>query len=241
MSIISTNKKIWAIIPARSGSKGLPNKNIKHLSGIPLLNHTINFAKKLELDRIFLSTDSAHYRDIGVNAGAYCPFLRSQFAANDTAMEEHILEDIDKNLRLHGIEPPDIIIWLRPTFPFRRIETARRALSLLNDNVDSVRIVLDAERRLYELTEGLLKPTFNTNSRSMIRRQELKPSYRVFHTDIFWWKNISWGAAFLGEISKGVVGEYFEGVDIDNEHDFALAELMLRVNFDPINDLRHDS
>ena len=61
------NKKIlWAIIPARSGSVGLKNKNITSFLGKPLLAHSINFAKKLKfIDKILLSTDSKKYKKIG--------------------------------------------------------------------------------------------------------------------------------------------------------------------------------
>ena len=70
-------KKInfWAIIPARSGSKGLKNKNIKPFLGIPLLVHSINFAKKLKfINKIILSTDSNKYKQIGIKNGAEVPF-----------------------------------------------------------------------------------------------------------------------------------------------------------------------
>ncbi len=57
---------IWAIIPARSGSKGLPNKNIKNLAGIPLIAHSINFAIKSGFfSKVLLSTDSTEYSQIG--------------------------------------------------------------------------------------------------------------------------------------------------------------------------------
>ena len=61
---------IYAIIPARSGSKGLADKNIKQIGGKPLLAHSIDFALKLNLDRIFCSTDSAIYAEIAKKYGA---------------------------------------------------------------------------------------------------------------------------------------------------------------------------
>ena len=60
--------KIYAIIPARSGSKGLPNKNIRPILGKPLLSYSISFAKRLpSVDRIFCSTDSYEYAEIARN------------------------------------------------------------------------------------------------------------------------------------------------------------------------------
>ena len=68
--------KIYAIIPARSGSKGLPNKNIKDLNGKPLMTYSIDFAKKIGVDRIFCSTDSQQYAKIAEQYGAEVPFFK---------------------------------------------------------------------------------------------------------------------------------------------------------------------
>ena len=68
-------KKLWVIIPARSGSKGIKNKNIKKFLNVPLLVHSINFAKKLKfVDKIFFSSDSKKYSDLARKNGAYVPF-----------------------------------------------------------------------------------------------------------------------------------------------------------------------
>ena len=68
--------KIYAIVPARSGSRGLPDKNIKVLAGKPLIAYSIDFAKRLGVDRIFCSTDSKEYACIAKTHGAEVPFLR---------------------------------------------------------------------------------------------------------------------------------------------------------------------
>ena len=85
---------IYAIIPARSGSKGLADKNIKQIGGKPLLAHSIEFAIKLNVDRVFCSTDSAIYAEIAKKYGAEVPFLRSTEASSSTAMEQDILKDL---------------------------------------------------------------------------------------------------------------------------------------------------
>mgnify|MGYP000956410186 CR=1 FL=1 len=83
---------IYAVIPARSGSKGLPDKNIKIIDERPLIDFSIVFAKKIpSVTRIFCSTDSKEYAAIARTCGAEVPFLRSQEAASDNAMEQHIL------------------------------------------------------------------------------------------------------------------------------------------------------
>ena len=188
MSITNTN--FWAVIPARSGSKGLKDKNIRMLNGIPLIGHTINFAQKLKPKKIFVSTDSEEYASIAKSFGASVPFLRSSKASSDTAMEEDILIELKERCTKLDIELPDFIVWLRPTFPFRSIEKTINAISLLNKKIDSVRLVYQDDPRLYYQKGKYLAPNFNDFGRSMIRRQEFKDHYKVFHTDIFWTKNI---------------------------------------------------
>ena len=69
--------KIWAVVPARSGSKSVKNKNIKHLDGLPLIAHTINSAKFSNcFEKILLLTDSTKYAKIGKKFGAEIPFIR---------------------------------------------------------------------------------------------------------------------------------------------------------------------
>src|SRR5277367_6641535 len=76
--------KILALIPARGGSKGLPGKNIRPLSGKPLIAYTIEAAKRAtSIDRIILSTDSEEIAEVGVKYGAEVPFLRPPMLAND--------------------------------------------------------------------------------------------------------------------------------------------------------------
>lgn len=236
----TTNTNFWVIIPARSGSKGLKNKNIKILNGIPLIGHTINFAKKLTPKKIFVSTDNEEYASIAKSFGASVPFLRSNQASSDTAMEEDILIELKKRCLQLGIELPDFIVWLRPTFPFRSIDKTRNAIDLLDNKIDSVRLVYQDDPRLYYRDGEYLVPNFNDFGRSMIRRQEFKEHYKVFHTDIFWTKNIDLQEKFLGtKIRYSVISKY-EGIDIDGIEDFELAELMLKNNFIHIKEYRHD-
>ena len=96
--------RVYALIPARSGSKGLPDKNIRPIDGHPLLAYSIAFGKKLPIDRVILSTNSITYREIATQYGAECPYLRGAKASSDTAMEEDILADLNENLPRCGIK-----------------------------------------------------------------------------------------------------------------------------------------
>ena len=92
---------IIALICARAGSKGIPNKNIKLLGGKPLIVRAINQAKELkEINRVIVSTDSKEIANLAIDAGAEVPFMRPIELAKDNAPEwlvwRHALENIKK-------------------------------------------------------------------------------------------------------------------------------------------------
>lgn len=225
---MSTAKRIWAVVPARSGSKGLPNKNVRMLAGKPLIGHAIQFAQNAGVfEQVLVSTDSEDYAAIAREQGGWVPFLRGESAAQDASMEEHVLADLDAKLTEHGITPPDILVWLRPTFPFRSIDDLNTALSLMEDDVDAVRLVTEGEPRLYQIDDGYLVPRFEDGGRSMIRRQEFPATYKVFHTDIFWYRNIAWGERFLGSRIKAVPVHKICAMDVDGQEDFDMIEAIM--------------
>jgi N-acylneuraminate cytidylyltransferase len=110
---------IFAFIPARSGSKGVPDKNVKLLGDHPLIEWSIAACKKAaSINRIIVSTDSEEYAQISREAGAEVPFLRPVEIAGDRSTDydfiEHALDWFSKN---GGA--PDYIVHIRPTTPFR--------------------------------------------------------------------------------------------------------------------------
>ena len=111
-------KKI-AIIPARSGSKGLPNKNILMLMDKPILAYTIEAAIKSEsFEKVIVSTDSLEYKEIAEKYGAEV-IVRNEELSNDNATSYMVIKDIlDKNLELEY----DYFALLQPTSPFRNSE-----------------------------------------------------------------------------------------------------------------------
>lgn len=224
---------IYAIVPARSGSKGLPDKNIKPLAGVPLMAYSIAFAKQLPVDRVICSTDSQEYAEIAKKYGAEVPFLRSELAANDQAMEEDILQDFAEKFAAHNIPVPDILVWLRPTFIFRDLEAVQRCIDVLNSDltVDSTRTIASSERRLYYTEKGYLKPSFDDQGKSMIRRQDIGDFYKVYSTDVFRFHPDRINNHFLGSKIVGVEIDKVCGMDIDDEIDFVLAEALISSNF----------
>lgn len=222
--------KIYAVIPARSGSKGLPNKNIRPLAGRPLLAYSIDFARRLpSVSRVFCSTDSEYYAEVARAHGAEVPFLRAPEAAADTAMEENILGDLRIKFAEVGIEEPDIIVWLRPTFVFRSIEDVESCIEVLKQNPSwsSARTVVRAENRLYHIENDRLIPDFSDAGRSMMRRQDMPVSYKVFSTDVFRFKSNAFGEDFLGRNVYAVETNNICGLDIDDFFDFEVVRNIL--------------
>lgn len=220
---------IYAIIPARSGSKGLPDKNIKELNGIPLIAYSIKFAKHLGVDKVICSTDSEEYAKIAKSYGAEVPFLRSEFASSSSAMEQDILEDLYAKFDLHQIAQPDILVWLRPTFVFRSLIDVRECITLLKTKPEltAARTVSESEGRLYKVQDGILKPDFEDNGKSMMRRQDFGERYKVFSTDVIRASDRDTSDDFLGRNVAAVVSNKLCGLDIDDLFDFTIVESIL--------------
>lgn len=120
MKIPSKLNNIVALIPARSGSKGVPNKNIRHLDGVPLIAYSIAAALKSTLiDRVIVSTDSEEYAEIAKNYGAETPFIRPKSISGDAATDVECFKHTIDWLRENENFVPEYFVHLRPTTPFR--------------------------------------------------------------------------------------------------------------------------
>ena len=119
------NKRVIAIIPARMGSKRLPNKNIKIFNGRPLLYWSIVAAKKVKIiDKIYVSTDSLKIKKIAVKYGALVPFLRPKKYASDNSPSQELIIHLLKNLNYKI----DYVVLLQPTSPLRNYRDIEASL-----------------------------------------------------------------------------------------------------------------
>ena len=108
-----------AIIPARSGSKGVRDKNIRNLCGKPLMAYTIEAALESgEFDEVMVSTDSEHYAEIARKYGASVPFLRSAKTASDSASSWDMVDEVLNCYAMLG-KSFDTFCLLQPTSPLR--------------------------------------------------------------------------------------------------------------------------
>src|SRR6056300_281433 len=131
---------IICIITARSGSKGLKNKNIRKLKGLPLLAYTVLAAKRSKiLTRVILSTDSKLYANIGLKFGAEIPFIRPKRLATSTAHHPDVVNHAVRFLEKKEKFKFDYIVMLQPTSPYRNAKHIDQAIKkFLNEKNDSL-------------------------------------------------------------------------------------------------------
>jgi len=137
---MSADKKVVAIIPARGGSSGIPDKNIREFARKPLIAWTIELALATKgISRVIVSTDSERIADISRAYGAEVPFLRpAEIALPDTPIEPVLAHAWDW-LRMYENYSADALVLLFPTNPLRKIEHIDECLNLyFSSSVDSV-------------------------------------------------------------------------------------------------------
>lgn len=155
--------KIFAIIPARSGSKGVKDKNIKKLLGHSLLEWSINAAMRSRLiDRVFISTDSSEYAKHAVECGAEAPFLRPPNISGDLASDSDFVIHAIKEFRKMNLYP-EYLVHIRPTTPIRDPEVIDKAISTFTTTKDfnslrSVHKMSESSYKTLEINDGVLTP-----------------------------------------------------------------------------------
>lgn len=229
--------QILAFIPARSGSKRIPKKNIKLLKGKPLIVYTIEAAKKSKyINRIVVSTDSGEIADIAKQFDAEVPFLRpdSISKAESTEMEFfiHALDWFVKNENYI----PDLIVLLYPTSPFRKAESIDKAIEemLKNpeaDSLRSIRLCSEHPYKMWTIDDGYLRPfikrsDFNIHTLSY----QLLPTIYIQNASIYITKpsTIKNKKSPTGDIIIPFIMDEIESIDINFPLDFAFAEMILK-------------
>lgn len=148
--------EIVSIIPARSGSKGIRDKNLQEVGGKTLLEWSILASLQTKgIDRTFVSTDSEEYAKQAIQAGAEVPFLRPKELATDTSSDyEFILHAIRELANVD--KRPDLLVHLRPTTPFRDpmvIEAAIEEFRSSTNNYSALRSVHEMSESAYKTFE----------------------------------------------------------------------------------------
>ena len=123
---------VYAIIPARGGSKGVPRKNLLPLGGYPLIAYSIAAAKAARsIERVLVSTDSEEIAETARRFGAEVPFLRPAAISGDRSNDAEFMSHAIGWLRQNGPAVPEYLVHLRPTTPFRSPELIDEAAKLI--------------------------------------------------------------------------------------------------------------
>ena len=129
--------KTTAIIPARSGSKGVSDKNIRKIGGFPLISYSIIAAKLAGIERIIVSTDSDNYAQLAISYGAEVPFLRSKENSSDSSTDLDLMNEVITKLITSEGSVDEYIIHLRPTTPLRLPKVILNALKTIKQDKNS--------------------------------------------------------------------------------------------------------
>lgn len=223
-----------AVIPARSGSKGLPDKNIRPVNGKPLLAYTIEAALESGcFDTVHVSTDSERYAEIARQYGADVPFLRSAALATDTASTWDAVREVLARYDELG-KRFDTMMLMQPTTPLRTEEDVKAAYDLLQKKqAKSVIAVCEVDHSpLWCDTipdSGSMKG-FGRKDLAWVNRQDLRPYYRV-NGAIYLLSvngiNIPPDDEIYEDNCYALFMDRKKSVDVDSEDDLALVEFLL--------------
>ena len=154
---------VVAVIPARAGSKGVIDKNIKLLAGHPLIAYSIAAARQTPaIQRVIVSTDSKYYADIAKEYGAEVPFLRPAEISDDRSTAYEFVKHALDWMREHEGLYPSLLILLLPTTPLRKVSIIETAIQrMLNaEDATGLRSVHEMSETAYktvEIDNGYLK------------------------------------------------------------------------------------
>jgi len=228
---------IVALIPARAGSKRVPDKNIRPLAGHPLIAYTISSALQSQVfSAVIVSTDSQLYGDIAGHYGAEVPHLRPSELAGDLSPDIEWVEYTLRRLQENGRDY-DCFSILRPTSPFRLPETMKRAWQafLAGEGTDSLRAVEKCKQHPGKM--------WVVRGNRMVPLLPLTPSEQPWHSsqyqslpevyaqnaslEIAWSRVVFESRTIAGNVLMPFFTKDYEGFDLNSAYDWNLAEHLI--------------
>jgi CMP-N,N'-diacetyllegionaminic acid synthase len=223
-----------ALIPARSGSERVRDKNVRPLAGHPLLAYAIAAARQAEVfDRVVCSTDSGKIAEIAQRYGAEIPFLRPTELATSTSPDiewiTHALDQLDEHYDLFAI--------VRATNPFRGGDVLRRGFEQLlatpeADSVRAVELVKQHPGKMWVVEGKTMRPLLDQSQLDVAwhagQYQALPPIYvQNSALEIAWTRVVSQTGTREGKAVAPFFTERYEGFNIDGEDDWERARSLL--------------
>ncbi len=213
---------IVAVIPARGGSKGLPNKNLLPLKGKELIAWSVDFALELDIfDEILVSSDSAKILATAKKYGASTVKRPAKLAQDNSTSADAVLH----SLSMHADETT--VVLLQPTTPFRRKDSFLKALNIFKDKNQPCVYVSKPDHSIFSTftnKEGSLVPLFSLE-KAQLRRQDHEVVYQLtgglYITKLKWLREFK---SFVSPAPRFVETFGVENIDIDSKNDLAYAE-----------------
>lgn len=225
---------IIALIPARSGSKRVSDKNIRPLNGHPVIAYTIAAALQSQIfAKVLVATDSEHYAEIARYYGAETPFLRPASISGDTSPDIEWVEYVLAYLKDEG-HYYDCFSILRPTSPFRQSDTIRRAWHdfLQEEGVDSLRAIekcIQHPGKMWVVRGRRMSPLLPLSPVEQPWHSSQYQALPVVYVqnaslEIAWSRVVYESRTIAGNILVPFFTEGYEGFDVNRPYDWRLAE-----------------
>lgn len=240
---IKESDKIIAIIPARSGSKGLKDKNIRFMNGKPLLAYSVESAIDTDIfDVVHVSTDSQQYADLAKEYGADEPFLRDESNSSDISSSWDAVREVLNKYSKIG-KNFDICMLLQPTSPLREAHNIIEAYKLFKDkkakSLTSVTEVDHPVQWCFKIDETGYMNEFASSPYKDCRRQELDKHYRengaIYVVGV---KDIQDPLFdFYNDKCVAYVMDKNQSIDIDTLQDFVIAETVMKMKKGDTNEI----
>ena len=229
-----------AIIGIRSGSKGVPNKNIKNLGGKPLVGWILETAKKSRfINRIVVSTDSKEYAEIAIMHGAEIPCLRPKIISSDNSTDLEYVKHMVEWLQDNQNYKPDIVVRMMATTPMQKIEDIDAVIEMLISDqfLDSAVVIAEASQHPMKALKIMrdnkgkdkLVSYFSESGRdvSPTLRQSYEKAYFRSNTIAFRTNILSETNSLTGDLVGYRITSQENAIDIDTITDFSFAEYLI--------------
>lgn len=226
--------KILAIIPARAGSKGIPDKNIREIAGEPLICWTIRQALKSNLlDKVIVSTDGEKVADISRKAGADVPFMRPKEFAQDHSPTSDVVVHALKFFENQGVLY-DMVAILEPTSPLRKSSDIDNGVDLLckcpeADSLISVGEVHAEHPLIVKKIENNFVKSYIDNAKKIHQRQQADAAYFPYGV-LYLARSLAYVEyrTFYTEKTLPLPIERWQNYEVDDEIDFVIIETLMR-------------
>jgi len=227
-----TKNNILAIIPARAGSKRIPNKNIRNFLGQPLISYTIKQALGCKfIDRVIVDTDSEKIAKIALTSGAEVPWLRpKRLAADKSKVIDSILWNLHELKKKEDYQP-DYLMILQTTSPLREEKDIMDCWQMIQKTkASAVLTVCPTHPRLYHLGADNKLILINGTEKKSSNMQAWRPGYVLngCFVYIIKVKSLLKEKTVITKNTKAVICPRWRSVDLDTFEDWALAEVLYK-------------